>query len=955
MFLCTILTCLGTISYAQTTVSGTVMDNELNEPLIGANVIISGTTDGASTEFDGTFSITSSQPLPWTLEITYAGYGDQTITIDAPTTGLVINMNTQALLGEEVVISASRRREKIQEAPASISVLTARKLAGSPNTNPARSLINLPGVTVQQQSAGRVNIQLRGDGGLFGSATFPILDYRSLSGPGLGTFDALNSALNNTDIERIEVVRGPGSALYGPGVTSGVVHFISKSPIDRPGTTIELIGGELNTFGLSARHATKVSDKFGFKINAVMKKGDEFTLDPVEDAAQIAKFRTSVVAPGITNGTVDPTAPTTELLSTSDLDPDGDGNMMQDYWEQFNLTATLEFRPKDNLSINVAGGINNASAVFYNSQGEGLSQANEVWTQARVQAGGLFAQVFYLNNDGGKPDKPTFLYQTGSSTRIARDQIEAQLQYNWDMPNLLNSNWTAGFDYRLATSNSYNQVYGREEEDDNYAIQGVYAQTKLRLSPEFDLVLAGRYDNFNFLDEGAFQPRAVMVYKPSPKHTFRFGYNQAVGAPSGLQINIDFPVSVPVPGAFDIWLKGNKTELTFDNPVIKLNGLLGGVELPIGTPGLPNAVAYGGSAALVIPGVEGAIGAGIPAFGLPGNPALAGAVAAYLSNPANAPGGFTGGSFVGSNLFNGQPLGLLNAPKASLRTEDTWEFGYKGLIGEKLGVIVDIYNRKIDGSTLFTAISPGYTLADGGANIATDLAASVGDADLTTFIFNTLEAADPGNPANAALAGGYTAVVAGGFQQGGAGFAAAIAPLIGGSILATTPADQLPTGDGVTHLAAGYRTFDAFSYTGADVGLEYYVNDDLSIFGNYSYISDNVFNPRIKGTDGTSLTSISAPLNKFRLGFTYAPEEGFRGNLAFQHDDSYDVFLGQFSGPTEVRNLFDAGVGYKWDNGLSLDLTAQNLLDKEYRYFPNFPKIGRRVLAKITYSFGENP
>ena len=65
MFLCTLLTCLGTMATAQTTVSGTVMDAELNEALIGANVIIAGTSEGASTDIDGAFSITSSTPLPW--------------------------------------------------------------------------------------------------------------------------------------------------------------------------------------------------------------------------------------------------------------------------------------------------------------------------------------------------------------------------------------------------------------------------------------------------------------------------------------------------------------------------------------------------------------------------------------------------------------------------------------------------------------------------------------------------------------------------------------------------------------------------------------------------------------------------------------------------------------------------------------------------------------------------
>ena len=88
-----------------------------------------------------------------------------------------------ATIGNEVVVSASRRAEKVQDAPASITVISARKLAASPNGNPVRNLVNAPGVTIQQQSAARINVQLRGDGGIFGSASFPILDYRSLSGP----------------------------------------------------------------------------------------------------------------------------------------------------------------------------------------------------------------------------------------------------------------------------------------------------------------------------------------------------------------------------------------------------------------------------------------------------------------------------------------------------------------------------------------------------------------------------------------------------------------------------------------------------------------------------------------------------------------------------------------------------------------------------------------------------
>ena len=938
---------------AQNTISGTVTDAETGEPLIGTNILLSGTATGTTTDINGKFSISNDAPFPWTLDVSYTGYASQEIEVANASSSITIQLVPGAVIGQEVVISASRRREKVQEAPASITVLNARKLEASPNDNPVRNLINAPGVTIQQQSAARINIQLRGDGGLFGSASFPILDYRSLVGPGLGTFDNLNSPLNNIDIERIEVVRGPGSALYGPGVTSGVVHFISKSPIDKPGSTIQLIGGELSTFGVAARHATKVSDKFGFKINAVYKRGGEFTLDPNDerDAQQIALFQPTVSEPAVTNGVVDATKPGRQLLNQNDLDPDGDGNFMQDFWNQTVFTTAFEFRPQDDLSINVAGGFNNASAVFYNSQGEGLSQATETWAQARMQKGGFFAQAFYLRNNGGSDEKPTFLYQTGNITTINREQIEAQLQYNFDLPNFLNSNWTAGFDYRNSTADTRNFVYGRNEEDDDFGIAGLYLQTKLELDKKLDLVLAARGDRFNFTDENAFSPRAVLVYKPSTTHTMRFGYNQAWGAPSQLQVNIDFPVSSPVPGAFDIWLLGNKEAQTFAaNPEIKWNGLLPFPNVPVGTPGMPLGFVQGAVTAAAGADILAQVAAGLVAAN-PTLEALIPAINAFLTNPANFADGTTG-SLLGINLFNQQPLGTSSAPAAALRKETTWEFGYKGLIANKLAVSLDIYNREIDGATLFTAISPSYGLL-GLDQMGTDLGAGVA-AKLTPFLVDELTKLGLDINTATVTAGQVAAAYGAGYTAGGNAFADGIAPLANGFILGAVETQEVPD-NGVTHVAAGYRTFEEYSYTGVDLGLEYYVDEDLSFFGNYSYISENIFNPVIRGTDGaTEMTSISAPLNKFRLGANYAPELGFRANLAFQHDDSYTVFLGQFSGDTDVRNLVDLGLGYKFDNGLSIDVSAQNLFGTEYRYFPGFPKIGRRTLVTLTYNFGQD-
>ena len=225
--LCLLFLLLGSMTaLAQKRVTGTVTGSD-GEALIGANVTVEGTSIGTTTDLDGTFSLDYDGTYPFTIEISYTGFNTEKIEISQATTDLSIKLEEGVLIGQEIVISASRKREKIQEAPASISVLSARKLEGSPQIDPVRNLVNVAGVQIQQQSAARFNIELRGGIGLFGTSAFPIMDYRSLVGPGIGTFQSDQSGISRIDLERIEVVRGPGSALYGPGVTSGVIHFIT--------------------------------------------------------------------------------------------------------------------------------------------------------------------------------------------------------------------------------------------------------------------------------------------------------------------------------------------------------------------------------------------------------------------------------------------------------------------------------------------------------------------------------------------------------------------------------------------------------------------------------------------------------------------------------------------------------------------------------------------------------
>jgi len=912
------------VSFTQININGKIVDDE-GEPLIGATIKSKKTSLGTITDFDGLFNLTTSESYPATLEISYTGYATQKIIVDKDDDALDIILLEVGIDILGVVITASRRPEKVQNAPAPVSVLSPRQLANSPDTDVTRTLGNMVGVTIQQQSASRLNIEMRGSNGIFGTAVFPIMDYRNLQGAGTGTFQSSAVGISMIDLDRVEVVRGPGSALYGPGVTSGVVHYITKSPISHPGTTVELIGGELATFGGTIRHATKLSDKFGFKINAQYKRGNEFILDinDPEDAAQIANMQNTVGFPVITNGAIDLSQPPETLIDN--LDEDGDGNPMTDEWFNSAINATLEFRPQEDMSFFLSGGYNRSMEVFYNSQGEGLNNSGEYWGQARFQKGGLFAQVFYSNNDGGTRERPSFLYQTGLVSILSRQQLEGQVQYNFGVENLLDSDFTVGVDYRSALSDSKNLSYGRNENNDDYLIYGAYAQGKFKLHDKLDLVLAGRYDEFNFLDEGFFAPRAAIVFKPLQNHTIRASYNKAGSPPSAINMYLDLPVSAPVPGLFDVWIGGNTIEQTYnEDPVIDMT-VPGFPDLPVGTPGLPLAIPYGA----ITPGVLEALAAnGMPSF-----------VTDFLTT--YTPTAMTG-TLEGYNIFNGEPLVPTNNTPISIQTFDTYEVGYNGFMNDKLKINLDVYYNKIRGFREFTALGPTYKLV--GSDIPTDISSDVATA-LTDYLQSI------GVPQTDIDA--LVPIVAGAYAQGGTAFNDEVAPLF--PIFGAAEGSIVPQNDGVVHVPAGNLNFaDAtIDYVGIDIGLNYYLTTDLNVYFNYSYLSKTQWEA---GEGGLGFPySLNTPKNKFRTGVNYAPEtSGLSGAISFQHTPSYEVSFGQYGGTTDVQNLVDASIAYQLDNGLKIGLTANNLFNSEYRFAPNFPKIGRRVLAKVTYTFGNN-
>jgi iron complex outermembrane receptor protein len=161
---------------------------------------------------------------------------------------------------ETVVVTASRTETPLHEAPSAVTVLGADQIATLPVDDYGDLTRNVPGLNVVQFSAAEVQFNTRTASGNLSQGQQILVDGRSVLYDFNGIMTLAGIPLDFDDIERIEAVRGPGSAVWGANATNGVVNIITKSPRDAPGTRLKLGVGEFDTTAASLSHSGVAGD-----------------------------------------------------------------------------------------------------------------------------------------------------------------------------------------------------------------------------------------------------------------------------------------------------------------------------------------------------------------------------------------------------------------------------------------------------------------------------------------------------------------------------------------------------------------------------------------------------------------------------------------------------------------------------------------------------------------------
>src|SRR6187399_1211153 len=184
---------------------------------------------------------------------------------------------------EQLVVTASRTDQQLVNAPASVSVITTDTIQNSPGTNIGDLLRAVPGINVTQLSARDVNLTARGATSTLATSQLALVDGRSvyLDFFGMVMWDLVPT--NANEIKRIEVVRGPASAVWGANAMSGVVNVILKTPRElatNGGESLTIGAGAFNRnvtgrkqdsgslFYVNGSHAQAVDNRWSYKLSA---------------------------------------------------------------------------------------------------------------------------------------------------------------------------------------------------------------------------------------------------------------------------------------------------------------------------------------------------------------------------------------------------------------------------------------------------------------------------------------------------------------------------------------------------------------------------------------------------------------------------------------------------------------------------------------------------------------
>ena len=429
---------------------------------------------------------------------------------------LVLGAQREGDTYEETVVSSSRAAQSPLEAPNSTTLVTAQDLRLSGFNNPGEALRRVAGVELLTASPGDVQISIRGLNQRVSNRAIVLIDGRSVYLDFIGGTIWSLIPISMEDIERVEVIRGPASALYGADAFTGIVNIITRPMGQYRSWVSSGVGshGQLRV----ASTVTRRVDALSFRLGGGYERADLFARAVGPDRVDVHSFAR------------DPN------LGFSRL------------W--FNGEAQL--RVADGYSLSAGTALATGDRSF-----QGLSRLRELYlqdalfAQTYVQARtafGLSGRVFWNHfqaNHGnvGERDGGIPLTQRVRVDRQTVLDVELVYQNQFDIVQGLNNQIIGGVGYRFK---EIDWDWIQEVQTQHHF--NVFLQDTLRINDAVQIVLSGRLDQHPLLSEPQVSPRGSVVVHPTPRQSIRLTAGTAFRSPTFVESYLRVPNTTPLRG-----------------------------------------------------------------------------------------------------------------------------------------------------------------------------------------------------------------------------------------------------------------------------------------------------------------------------------------------------------------------------------------------------------------------
>ncbi|HEX9737315.1 MAG TPA: TonB-dependent receptor [Thermoanaerobaculia bacterium] len=411
-------------------------------------------------------------------------------------------------VSDVIIVTASRTEQSLHEVPSAFSVVTAEDIETTPADDVGDLLRNLPGLNVTQAGARDIQVSSRSAASTLATDQLVLLDGRTLYLDFFGfvMWDFL--PVNTAEIKQIEVVRGPGSAVWGANAMTGVINVITKKPGEMAGTSLLVGGGEFDTLYGGLTHAG-ARDKVGYKVSLGYYQQDPYP-------------RPTGIIPG-TEVTNPPGTPYPPFANEGTEQPKVDLRLDYDSSDATTWSFSAGYAGTDGI-------VHTGIGPFAINSGTNLGYFKGSWFHGAQQL------TFFANLLDGDAANLLTVGPDGLPLLLGFESQTYNLEYT--DTKVFGESHIVTYGARARQNEFDLSIAPTGENRDEL---GVFVQDEILFGEKVRWLIGARWDDLDPIGS-VVSPRTSLLFGPNPDHTFRLSYNQAYRQPSLINNHLDIVI-----------------------------------------------------------------------------------------------------------------------------------------------------------------------------------------------------------------------------------------------------------------------------------------------------------------------------------------------------------------------------------------------------------------------------